>query len=139
MAQAVELGRQMKDVLAALDVALISPAVRAQQTWEGMARGAGLTDATMPEVKTEEQIYSGSSTAILETVRMGATGYNAIVVGHEPTISDAVSLVVEIGGDSSVNSGMSTGSAAVVEADKDWHEWHSHLAKVVDFVRVPHS
>lgn len=139
MAQAVELGRQMKDVLAALDVALISPAVRAQQTWEGMARGAGLTDATMPEVKTEGQIYSGSSTAILETVRMGATGYNAIVVGHEPTISDAVSLVVEIGGDSSVNSGMSTGSAAVVEADKDWHEWHSHLAKVVDFVRVPHS
>lgn len=139
LAQAVELGRQMKDVLTALDVALVSPAVRAQQTWEGMARGAGLTEGNMPQVKTEEQIYSGSSTAILETVRMGATGYNAIVVGHEPTISSAVSLVVEIGGDNGIGSGMSTGSAAVVEADKDWHEWHSHVAKVVNFVRVPHS
>lgn len=139
VAQAEELGRQMKDALTSLDVALVSPAVRAQQTWQGMARGAGLTEGSMPEVKTEEQIYSGSAMAIVEAVRMGATGYNAIVVGHEPTISEAVSLIVEVGGDAAVNSGMSTGSAAVVEADKDWHEWHSHVAKLVNFVRVPHN
>lgn len=137
--QAEKLGHQMRDLIVSLDVALVSPALRAQQTWEAMARGAGLTEANMPVVETEEQIYSGASMQILEAVRMGATGYNVMVVGHEPTISGAVSLLVEEGGDSNVGLGMSTGSAAVVEADKNWHEWHSHVAELVDFVHVSHS
>ncbi len=135
--QAEELGRQLKDIVRSLSVVLVSPALRARQTWDGIARGAGLTEGAMPLVKVEDKIYEGGAMAIVEVARLGSTGYTSMVVGHEPTISSAVSLVVKDGEDAKVAFGMSTGTAAVVVADKNWHEWHSHVGTLVDLVHVP--
>lgn len=135
-AQAAELGRQLKERIQALDTVFVSPALRAQQTWEGMASGAGVSDASKPRVKTVEVIYDGSPMQILEAVRLGSTGYASMVVGHEPTVSSLVTLVAKDGEAEQVGWGMSTGSAAIVEASKDWHEWHQHVASLVDVVRV---
>ncbi len=136
-AQAEELGRQMKDMVRSLSVVLVSPALRARQTWDGIARGAGLTEGSMPLVKVEDKIYEGGAMQIMEVARLGSTGYTSMVIGHEPTISSAVSLIVKDGEDAKVAHGMSTGSAAVVVADKNWHEWHSHVGTMVDLVHVP--
>ncbi|WP_099333138.1 SixA phosphatase family protein [Actinomyces minihominis] len=138
-AQAQELGRRLADSLRSVDTVFVSPAVRAQQTWENMAQGAGLTPEMMPRVQTDEVIYSGSPMQIMEAVRFGSTGTSSLVVGHEPTVSATAVLLVKEGQATEVENGMPTGSAVVVEWDRNWKEWHSHCAAVADFIHVRHN
>ena len=137
-AQAQELGRKLSAVIKSADTVFVSPALRAQETWQNMAKGAGLTEETMPEVITDEVIYSGSSMQMMEALRMGSNGTTSILVGHEPTVSSLAVLLTKEGQASEVEMGMPTGSAAIVEWDRDWKEWHSHCAILADFVHVRH-
>ena len=103
-----------------------------------MAKGAGLTEETMPVVITDEVIYSGSSMQMMEAVRMGSNGITSILVGHEPTVPSLAVLLTKDGQASEVEVGMPTGSAAIVEWERDWKEWHSHCAILADFVHARH-
>ena len=136
--QAQELGRRLAKVIQAADNVFVSPALRAQETWQNLAKGAGLTEETMPTVQTDEVIYSGSPMEMMEAVRMGSNGTTSILVGHEPTVSSLAVLLTKEGQASEVEMGMPTGSAAVVEWERDWKEWHSHCAILADFVHVRH-
>lgn len=137
--QAHDLGKQLKDHIAALNTVFLSPAVRAQQTWEEMANGAGLTEATMPKVVTRDVIYSGDPMQMLQAVRMGSSKMSSMLIGHEPTISGLAQLVVKEGGAGEVQTGMPTGSAVFVTYSRDWKEWHSHVGTIQDFVHVASS
>lgn len=139
VAQAKELGRALKALVARVDTVFVSPAVRAQQTWDGIAAGAGLTEETMPRVETLAVIYDGSPTQIWEAVALGSTGHTSMVVGHEPTISSLVVLAVKEGEAAEVEWGMPTGSAAIIEADANWRQWHEHIGSIADFVHVSHG
>ncbi len=134
--QAQKLGESLKAHLEQVDTVLLSPAVRAQETWQEMAQGAGLTEATMPKVKVRDVIYSGSPEQLLETVRLESEKETSLLVGHEPTISGLATQVVKEGGAGEVQTGMPTGSAVFVTASKDWKEWHSHVGTIEDFVHV---
>lgn len=71
----------------AFDVVILSPAERARQTWENVAE-AGVTAR---EVREEVDLYEGDAETIVRLVA-GTDAGSVLVIGHEPTISEAVEL-----------------------------------------------
>ncbi len=136
--QAEALGEEMAGILADVDTVFMSPALRAKETWEQIAKGAGVDPADI-EVKVDEVIYSGGPMQILEMVRLESEGRCSVVVGHEPTISEAARLAFTEGEGEELDRGMPTGSAVVVEASRNWVEWHSHCATMVAYEHVGHK
>ncbi|MFZ1381589.1 MAG: histidine phosphatase family protein [Scrofimicrobium sp.] len=135
--QAHKLGVALRPFLTSLDDAFVSPAVRAQKTWEGLALGAGI-DLESVNVSTEPVIYSMSATTIWDTVRIQSTGMSSIVVGHEPTISELARKLVKKDDDSPIEWGMPTGSAVILSCDRGWSDWTNHCANLEGFEHVPH-
>ncbi len=133
--QARQLGAALKGYLGSLDDAFISTAVRAQQTWLELASGANL-DTGAVRVHVESVIYSGSPTQIWDSAKFQSSGRTSIIVGHEPTISEVANLLLKQSVDTPGPYGMSTGSAVIVEWDRNWNEWHAHCADLAGFERV---
>ncbi len=138
LVQAQKLGAELAETLAHVNTVFVSQALRAQQTWEAMAAGAGI-DPSSVRVRTDEVIYSGDPEAIWEDVRLGSGGYTSLLIGHEPTISEVANLVLKEGVDNPVADGMPTGSAVILDWGKNWKEWHAHCADLADYVHVSHK
>ncbi len=138
LVQAQKLGEQLADTLAHLNTVFVSQAVRAQQTWEAIAAGAGI-DPSSVRVRTDEVIYAGKPTAIWESIRLGSQGYTSLVIGHEPTISEVANLLLKEDVESPVANGMPTGSAVILDWGRNWKEWHAHCADLQGFVHVSHK
>lgn len=69
------------------DLVLLSPARRAQQTWQSLGMGG----ARGTEVRTVEEIYHGRTTDLLEALReLPDSAHTVLLVGHEPTLSDLI-------------------------------------------------
>ena len=86
-------GRGRRDGVAAgarladfdIDVALVSPAARAQQTWERHQLGG----ASASEVRETDALYYAGTDAIIDLLRgLPAEAGTVLVIGHEPLISD---------------------------------------------------
>lgn len=137
LAQAEALGKKLAALMVKVDTVFVSPALRAQQTWQAMARGAELKEDDMPHIRDAEVLYKGTPMQILEEVRLGSKGYSSLVIGHEPTISATAMLMVREGEATEIENGMPTGSAVILEWSRNWKEWHSHVATIADFVHVP--
>lgn len=137
VAQARALGQRLASALSELDTVFVSPAVRAQETWENMAQGAGLTGTGQPRVCTAEVIYDGSPEQILALILRESTGRSTMVVGHEPTISALAFNLVRPGEAKEIEWGMPTGSSVIVEYDAEWGAWHDGCATLTEFIRVP--
>lgn len=96
------------------DVALVSTARRAQQTWEEAAKaltGAGL--------RSMRPLYNASATVLYEAAQ-AAGAMSVIVVAHNPGLAEAVA---GLGGAEILGSGFPPASAAVLErtaADAPW-------------------
>lgn len=71
----------------AFDLVIHSPAERARETWEYMSE-VGVSAA---EVREEVALYDGDGENIVRIVAAAATG-TTLVIGHEPTIGEAVEL-----------------------------------------------
>jgi phosphohistidine phosphatase len=69
------------------DLVIHSPAERARQTWRYVS-DAGVTAA---EVREEIGLYEGDAEEIVRLVADAAAG-TTLVIGHEPTIREAVEL-----------------------------------------------
>jgi phosphohistidine phosphatase len=69
------------------DLVIHSPAERARQTWQRMSEAG----ATATEVREEVVLYEGDAAAIVRIVADAAAG-TTLVIGHAPTISEAVEL-----------------------------------------------
>lgn len=68
-----------------IDVALISPATRAQQTWQCQQMGG----ATASEVRTLDALYHARTEDVLAALHELPEGADTVlVIGHEPLISD---------------------------------------------------
>ncbi len=69
------------------DLALLSPAARAQQTWQCLQMGG--TEAA--EVRTLDALYHAWTPQVLAALReLPATAARVLVIGHEPTLSDLI-------------------------------------------------
>ena len=100
------------------DLVLCSASVRTRQTWE-LARGALGAD---PEVRFLEDLYYAGSSAVLELVRaVPADVRTVLVVGHEPTMSQAAVLLAGADSDPTtlarVRVGVPTASWSLLEVD----------------------
>ena len=93
---AASVGRWLGALVPAPDHALVSDALRARQTWQGLSDGAGWS--LVPEHVAA--LYSASVPGALDLVREVPDGTGTlIVVGHNPTVAILASLLDDGQGD----------------------------------------
>jgi phosphohistidine phosphatase len=83
--QAPEAGAWLAANLAALDLAIVSPAERARATWELVSAEL----PTPPEVRHDDRVYAASERELLEVIQELSDDLHAVVlVGHNPGLED---------------------------------------------------
>jgi phosphohistidine phosphatase len=75
------------------DVALVSPAKRAQETWELMAEAF----AKPPRLVNEDRIYNASAEALIAVIGEMRGAHSLLVVGHNPSLHDVATQLVVSG------------------------------------------
>ena len=92
--QAPEAGRWLAANLDAIDLAVVSPATRARQTWELAAAELG----TPPAVRVDERAYAADEEELLALLRgldaePGPGPGVVVLVAHNPGLEDLASLL----------------------------------------------
>jgi phosphohistidine phosphatase len=83
-------GRWLAHGVASIDLAVVSPANRAQTTWEL----ASSELETRPPTSIDDRLYAASASRLLGVVRALPDDADTVVlVGHNPGIEDLVSLL----------------------------------------------
>lgn len=115
---AVAAGRLLAELEPRIDLALVSTAKRAQQTW----RRAQLGGAEAVRVESGEYLYGASSDELLSIVRTIPDEVGtALLLGHEPALS-ALVLTVSRPGErrDRVAQKFPTSAAAILRFDGSW-------------------
>ncbi|HSX65982.1 SixA phosphatase family protein [Nocardioides sp.] len=95
----------------AVDLALVSPARRAQQTWAIVAEAL----PTVPEVATDERVYAAWGRDLVALVRVLPEAASTVVlVGHNPGLEELVADLTGAGIE------LPTSAVAVVEFEEGW-------------------
>lgn len=127
---ATAVGRWLGATLGALSssaaapvAAVVSDAVRAQETWQLVAAAAGWEVATEPR----RAVYEAGPTALLDLVRLvGEEVRTVVVVGHNPAVGVLVQLLDDGTGDADAMvatvAGHPTAGAAVLEVAGVWRD-----------------
>ena len=101
------------------DLVLCSPAVRARQTWSGVA--TALSRSAAPEVRYPDELYDGGRMEVFDLLQaVPDTARTVLIVGHNPTMSDVSTLLVpdaEFGGREIE---LKTAGLAVHRSDGPW-------------------
>ncbi len=109
--QAPEAGRWLAANLPVIDLAVVSPAVRAAQTWQLVA--AELTSP--PRSLTDDRVYAASVQELLTVVRdLPAEATTVVLVGHNPGLEDLVRLLT------GQLTPMPTSAIAVLDVPSPW-------------------
>lgn len=109
--QAPEAGRWLDENLGEIDLALVSPARRAQSTWDLVSAELAIP----PEARIDDRLYAASSAELLAVVRQLADDVHRVVlVGHNPGIED---LIEHLAGRRVV---MPTSALAVIDVSGAW-------------------
>jgi phosphohistidine phosphatase len=116
------------------DEALVSSAVRTQQTWEAVAEGAGWD----LEATDEEALYEAGPEAALDLIRSVDEGIQTlVVVGHNPTMASLAALLDDGEGDEEagveITLGFPTSAMAVFTFDGKWEELDEASASLVAY------
>jgi phosphohistidine phosphatase len=109
--QAPQAGRWLAENVDHLDLAVVSPAVRARQTWALVA--AELTPA--PPTTVDDRVYAASGRLLLSVVRELPPAVDTVVlVGHNPGVED---LALDLTGEPVA---LPTSAIAVVSWPGSW-------------------
>jgi len=116
------------------DHALVSAAVRTQQTWDALVDGGGWD--VDPEI--DEALYDAGPESALDLIRAVPDHVSTvIVVGHNPAMGSLAQLLDDGEGDEDAGNEMATGfptsAVAVFSFDGDWRELAEASASVVAF------
>ena len=88
--QAPEAGQWLADNVDGIDLAVVSPALRARSTWELAAAELGHP----PETRIDDRVYNASVADLLDVIReLPVDTRCAVLVGHNPGIEDLASLL----------------------------------------------
>ena len=88
--QAPEAGRWLAEHVDALDLAVVSSAVRAQQTWE---LASAELDQT-PETVVDDRVHAASAHELLRVVRdLPDERRTVVLIGHNPGLEDLTELL----------------------------------------------
>lgn len=125
---AASIGSFLKREKSAPDVALSSPAVRAQETIELVLEAAGIS----LKVRADQRLYEGGSLVLLEVLaEIEDELRTALLVGHNPVLEEVVQRLTG----ESVH--LSPGALTHVELDAaKWSEIHAAKHKLCRVVRA---
>jgi phosphohistidine phosphatase len=128
------LERHVRAMNLAPDLVLCSPAVRAVQTWEGVARG--LPPGT--PVELDEAIYNAGAGDLLGRLRRLPREIDSVLVlGHNPGLED-LALGLVVAGDARLRTRLETkfptGALASLALAAAWHDLRWGTATLVDYV-----
>lgn len=125
-ADAAALGRWLAQSDVAPEVALVSPAVRAQQTLEAVA--AQLPQA--PQVQVVEGLFDADTQDVVEhLLGVPADVGTVLVVGHNPTMEETVRALQETPVEGSGD--LPTSGVAVLEVPVPWADLSPGVAALV--------
>jgi phosphohistidine phosphatase len=115
--------------------ALVSPARRTRETWDGVASAL----ATGIPVFYEDRLYDADVEDILAVVRETKRSIRTlIVVGHNPGLHDAARMLIASGDVEArerLNEGLPTSGLAVIDfAGDDWGKLHPRSGRLEKFV-----
>jgi len=136
--QAANLAKSFADAGVKPELALVSSALRAQQTW-------ALAAAGKPKIKCPSQIldslYGASVADILGVLRVVSPSLQTVVVvGHEPTMAACAAYLSAKGSDEAslaqVKVGVPTAAWSLLQSDYPWIEWGAKSARLMT-VRRP--
>jgi phosphohistidine phosphatase len=116
-----EGGRWLAGVGVTPDRALVSAALRARETWESLADGAGWD----VEPELDRSLYSASPETVLDLLRsLPDEVGTVVVVGHNPTTGTLAQLLDDGDGDEAAGQEMTAGfptcAIAVFTYDGGW-------------------
>ena len=133
---APRMGGLIRARVGQVDRALVSPAVRAQQTWDLLARELGAA----PEVVVDERIYDEWGAQMLQVVHaLPDEVGTAVLVGHEPGVSRLVLGLADRANDRDrdrIAGKFPTCAVAVLATDAPWAAWGTGSASL-EWFRTP--
>jgi phosphohistidine phosphatase len=116
------------------DLALVSPATRAEETWALIAKAL----PTAPKVVEEEGIYNAGRDKLIGIIRKARDAHVLLVVGHNPGLHElAVSLIAsgDVEARERVNEKLPTSGLVVIDlAFDDWSRMHPNAGRIERFV-----
>ena len=116
------------------DLALVSPAVRAQETWTLVAAGFRKT----PRMLTDDRIYPGNPQKLLDLIAEPRKARKILVVGHNPSLHElALQLIAsgDVEAREQLREKLPTSGLVVIDLPiDDWPLAHPHAARLERFV-----
>lgn len=118
---AAGIGQWLQDRGVTVDRVVVSPALRAQQTWREAARR--LHD--QPEPTVDERVYANEAELLFDIVRETPAGVGTLVlVGHNPSCGALAADLDDGDGDAQarqdLRAGFPTSAVAVFEVAEPW-------------------
>jgi len=133
-ADAPAVGAYMAHHGLAPDLALVSPAVRAQETWALVAAAFGKT----PRMATDDRLYPGSPEKLLDVIAEPRKARKLLVVGHNPSLHEfALQLIAsgDVGAREQLRDKLPTSGLVVLDLPIDeWPLAHPQAARLERFV-----
>jgi phosphohistidine phosphatase len=133
--QAGGVGETLRAAGVIPELVLCSSSVRTHQTWDLVRSSLG----AQPMVEISDALYSAGVRTLLSLVRtVPAEIRTVLVVGHEPTVSEAAATLAGPDSDepclARVRLGMPTGSYSVLETDVAWSQLEPDGARLIRLV-----
>jgi phosphohistidine phosphatase len=131
---AAEIGRWLADAGVVPDRVVVSPAVRAVQTWRQASSALG----SVPESVVEQRIYDNTLDDLVAVIRETADDVGTlIVVGHNPSVGGLAQELQDGGGSESakeqLDRGFPAGGVAVFDLDATFETIAPGAATLRDF------
>ncbi|GAA1637225.1 SixA phosphatase family protein [Georgenia ruanii] len=134
--QASALGPQLAEAAGAVDLALVSSALRTTETLKLVAAGLPVREQSVVD-----DLYQGGPRAVLGLLQdVAEAARTVLVVGHEPTISGLAYLLHDTRDDLArqVSLGVPTATACVLTVPGTWRDLERSTAHLDRLVRSPH-
>lgn len=134
--QAAVVGASLREAGLVPDLVLCSSAVRTRQTWDLVRNALG---ADVEHVEVSDALYEAGARELLELVRgVDPDARTVLLVGHEPTVSQAAALLAGPGSDETaqlrVRTGVPTASYSVLATDVAWSALEPDGARLLRLV-----
>lgn len=129
---APRMARSIAGLVGRIDIAVVSPARRARETWQLMAG-----ELVVDEVRTEPRVYDAWGSQLMAVVtELPPQAATVLVLGHEPGVSELVLTLAGIGDRAlrgRVSSKFPTCSVAVLSTGRAWDGFVPGCARLESF------
>jgi phosphohistidine phosphatase len=134
MVDAPRMGAYLQQHVGQVDVVVISPAQRTRQTWQLLAEQL----AAVPDERADPRVYDEWGAQMIDVVReLPASAGTALLVGHEPGVSELVLLLADRANAPDrdrIATKFPTCAVAVLSIDRPWAQVTPGCAVLQDFV-----